>query len=107
MSSMNACSGSQQMANTVTTTISIFITCVVDSRRRPSHYSQNNALFPTTFSGPGYSNRFDVCVRHTFLPTGVAQRSEVDVFSGVCLFVCQFVSLFVGTITSERFNVGR
>ena len=24
-----------------------------------------------------------------FLPTGVAQRSEVDVFSGVCLFVCQ------------------
>ena len=27
----------------------------------------------------------------SFLPTSVAQRSEVDVFSGVCLFVCQFV----------------
>jgi len=25
------------------------------------------------------------------LPTGVAKRSEVDVFSGVCLFVCLFV----------------
>jgi len=27
-----------------------------------------------------------------YLPTGVAQQREVDVFSGVCLFLCQSVS---------------
>jgi len=41
------------------------------------------------------------------LPTGVALRSEVDVFSGVCLFLCQSLCLFVHTITSERLNIGR
>jgi len=38
----------------------------------------------------------------TWLPTGVAWRSKVDVFSGVCLFV----GLFVRMITFERLNVG-
>jgi len=35
------------------------------------------------------------------LPIGVAQRSEVDVFSGVCQFVC----LSINTITFERLHV--
>jgi len=34
------------------------------------------------------------------------QRSEVDVFSGVCLSVCLAVCLFVNMITFERLNVG-
>jgi len=38
-----------------------------------------------------------------FLPTGVAFRSEVDVFGGVC----SFITVFVRTITSERLNVGQ
>ena len=48
----------------------------------------------------------------TSLPTGVAQRSEVDVFSGVCLFVCQFASVFVcphdifRTITLRTMKLG-
>ena len=33
-----------------------------------------------------------------FLPTGVAQRSDVNVFSGVCLSVSLSVSFFVRTI---------
>ena len=60
----------------------------------------------STVAADGWSsgNVLRKLVLETFcisLPTGVAWRSEVDVFRGVCLFVCQFVSLSVRTITSE------
>ena len=39
------------------------------------------------------------------LPNVVASWRALDVFSGVCLFVCLFF-LFINTITSERVNIG-
>ena len=46
-------------------------------------------------------------LHNDILPTGVAQRSEVDVFSCVCLLVSLSVCLFANTIISERLNVRR
>ena len=45
---------------------------------------------------------FDPCL----LPTSMALLSEVDVFSGIRLFVSLSMCLFVRTITSEWSNVG-
>jgi len=49
--------------------------------------------------GPRYTVHCAIVIVLMYLlPTGIAQRSEVDVFSSICLFV--------NTITSERLNVG-
>ena len=88
----------------------------VSTRKLLSHSSQRTSMIPARMTGTQgsfihaiYFNLHFLCPHSAYLfihifiilPNVVAQRIALDVFSGVCLFLCVCVCLFVNTINES------